>query len=329
MNSVDDPVVVILTDERDTSADWVVRELAHRDVPVFRFHTSDFPRQASMSARISPADRQGWSGHIRANGRTVSLERVRSIWYRRPRRFEPDPGLTDIERQFALSESRFGLGGVLRSLDARWVNSPESEAAANYKPWQLAAAQSCGLTTPPTLITNDPVELAEFRKCCPDGVIYKTLSGAPRNDDHVASIYTSSLPDDLAGDDLAGIRHATCLFQAKVPKRADLRVTIVGDAVFPVAIYNDHDVLDWRTLDPTSLRHEVYPLPTAVEDSVKRMVKLLGLEFGAIDLAVTPQGDCVFLEINPGGQWGWLQHLAGVPIAGAMADLLATGVVTT
>jgi glutathione synthase/RimK-type ligase-like ATP-grasp enzyme len=261
------------------------------------------------------------------NGRSISLEHVHSIWYRRPKHFEFDPNLTDIERLFAVNESRFGLGGILRSLNARWVNPIEREAAANYKPWQLAAAASCGLTVPPTLITNDPAEVAEFRDRCPDGVIYKTLSGSAWNREHFASFYTSHLSHD--GDGLSGVAHSACLFQASVPKQADLRVTIVGDAIFPVAIYNDRDALDWRKVDPGALRHEVHPLPDAVEDNLKRLVKMLGLEFGAIDLVLTPGGDYVFLEVNPNGEWGWLEQRTGVPIASAMADLLAAGIATS
>jgi acyl-CoA synthetase (AMP-forming)/AMP-acid ligase II len=93
----------------------------------------------------------------------------------------------------------------------------------------------------------------------------------------------------------AGVSHCACLFQANVPKRADLRVTI-GDAVFSVAIYNDHDALDWRKLDSDVLRHEAHPLPAAVEGSLKHLVKMLGLEFGAIEQVLTPNDGYVFLE---------------------------------
>lgn len=319
MSEIDRPSVLILTHERDYTADRVVVELSRRSVPVFRFHTSDFPQTAKLVARICHTDRPDWTGKITANGRSVSLERVRSVWYRRPRRFEFHPNLTDIEKEFALKESRFGIGGVLRSLNARWVNPIESEAAANYKPWQLAAATSCGLAVPKTLITNSPVEIPEFRARCPDGVIYKTLSGTARSSQHVASFYTSRLDDD----ELAGVDHSACLFQEIIPKQADLRVTIVGDAVFPVAIHNDRNALDWRKLDPGSLRYELHPLPCALEDSLKRLITVLGLEFAAIDLVLKSNDEYVFLEVNPNGEWGWLEQTTGTSICNAMADHLA------
>jgi len=50
------------------------------------------------------------------------------------------------------------------------------------------------------------------------------------------------------------------------------------------------------------------------------------LSFGAIDLLLTPTGEYVFLEINPNGQWYWLELITGIPLTNAMCDVL-TGVV--
>jgi hypothetical protein len=40
---------------------------------------------------------------------------------------------------------------------------------------------------------------------------------------------------------------------------------------------------------------------------------------------VTPEGEWVFLEVNPNGQWAWLQDETGLPIASAIADALVKG----
>ena len=39
------------------------------------------------------------------------------------------------------------------------------------------------------------------------------------------------------------------------------------------------------------------------------------LRFGAIDMVVSAAGDWYFLEINPNGQWAWLDMTAGTNIA--------------
>jgi hypothetical protein len=40
---------------------------------------------------------------------------------------------------------------------------------------------------------------------------------------------------------------------------------------------------------------------------------------------VSPSGAWTFLEINPGGQYGWIEDATGLPITDALADLLAEG----
>ena len=52
------------------------------------------------------------------------------------------------------------------------------------------------------------------------------------------------------------------------------------------------------------------------------LVRRLGLRYGAIDLILTPEGDYVFLEINPNGQWQWIEEPTGLPITSALCDEL-------
>ena len=51
----------------------------------------------------------------------------------------------------------------------------------------------------------------------------------------------------------------------------------------------------------------------------------MGLRYGGADLIRTPEGDWVFLEINPGGEWRWVQQYAGLDVSGALAELLLRG----
>ena len=46
-----------------------------------------------------------------------------------------------------------------------------------------------------------------------------------------------------------------------------------------------------------------------------------GLFYGAIDLIRTVDGTYVFLEMNPFGQWAWVQDLCGLPLAEAHCRL--------
>jgi glutathione synthase/RimK-type ligase-like ATP-grasp enzyme len=60
-----------------------------------------------------------------------------------------------------------------------------------------------------------------------------------------------------------------------------------------------------------------------VEDQILTLQRRLGLIYSAFDLVRTPQGEYVFLETNPFGQWLWIEDLTGLPISKAIADFLA------
>ena len=217
-------------------------------------------------------------------------------------------------------QARFGFWGVLESLPAIWINSPSSVHRAEYKPRQLAHATAAGLAVPPTLITHDPQAVADFAACQPEGIITKTLyARMPRTEDGRLSgvIYTSDVPPDRYRDPtIATTAH---LFQAKLVGKADLRVTVVGDTVFATEIKNPGE-LDWRR-NHDNITYRPYELPDAIVVGVHRLMRSLGLFFGALDFVLTDRGH-QFIEINPNGQWGWIEHQTGQPISRALAAAL-------
>ncbi|MGH3897160.1 MAG: hypothetical protein ACRDTA_02690 [Pseudonocardiaceae bacterium] len=111
-----------------------------------------------------------------------------------------------------------------------------------------------------------------------------------------------------------------------MPKRYDARVTMVGHRPFAVAIHahNDATRIDWRA-DYDALTYAPLNPPEHIITGTIRYLHAFGLEFGAFDFTVAPHGEWVFLECNPSGQWLWLQEQTGLPIAAALAELLAKG----
>ena len=63
----------------------------------------------------------------------------------------------------------------------------------------------------------------------------------------------------------------------------------------------------------------------SAEATIRYLLEKL-LTGGAIDALLvglrTPDGRHVFLEINPAGEWEWIQATVGHPIADALADVL-------
>lgn len=86
--------------------------------------------------------------------------------------------------------------------------------------------------------------------------------------------------------------------------------------------------MDWRS-DFPALRYEVMELPESVVAGLRQFMAELGLVYGAFDLVINSDKhgkDSVWLlECNPGGQYGFLEGMAGVPITRSLVELLACG----
>jgi len=312
--------VLILAGEFDVSADQMVLALRDREVPVCRVDTAWFPAQLRIDAELRGGR---WQGRLRAPGREVELENLRSIWYRSPTTFQFPPELSGAERQHAFLEAKYGFGGVLLSLPVLWVNHPARAAAAS-KPVQLATATRCGLTVPDTLITNEPDAVRRFAA---QGATITKMLGA----NHIAEEGTRKITfTRLLGEgDLADLRgvDVTChLAQRWARKRYDARVIAIGERLFAFAIHagNAESYIDFRA-DYDALTYEPIELPTDVADGIRRFLDTMGLMYGALDFVVGPDGSFAFLECNSGGQFGWLEAHTGAPLTETLADLLAQG----
>ncbi|WP_327189084.1 ATP-grasp ribosomal peptide maturase [Streptomyces xinghaiensis] len=314
----EDRPVLVVTEADDLTADMVISELNRRYVPVVRFNPADIGVGLTVSARFGTCP-VSMAGQVRTPSRAADLTRVRAVYWRRPQwpafsHLEPD------DARFAAAQVRFGLGGTLYSMDCPlWVNHPLRIAAADYKPAQLALAQRLGFAVPATLVTNDPDQAREFVASQRD-VIFKTLRWTPYTRDGVP---VTGWADPVTADEInESVRVAPHLFQSRVDKVADLRVLVVGRHTFAVRIRSD--MLDWRK-DYSALTYTVDHLPDRVSKALHLCLESLGLVSGSFDLAVDRTGNYWWLELNPNGQWGWLETETGLPMSSAFADLLTQG----
>ncbi|SOB84702.1 ATP-grasp ribosomal peptide maturase [Streptomyces sp. 1331.2] len=311
--------VLVLTNPSDVTADAVLRVLAERRVPVVRLDPgTDLHTGASLTAAYRTGSQRGT---LRTSSRELDLSAVRSVWVRRPSSYEGPPDLDGQDRRFAASQEFWGAGGILASLPgARYVNHPWHNRAAEYKPAQLAAAQRCGFHVPHTLITNEAREAWEFADQQAGGTVYKPVWNTPYSvDGRAQAVWVRAVRSGEITEAVAACPH---MFQAKVPKVFDARLTAVGDRLFGTRI--DSPDLDWRHRQ--DLMH-VQPIevPTSVADAATRYLATFQLTFGAFDFAVTTDGTWHFLECNPNGQWAWQPAEITNGIAHAIADQLERG----
>lgn len=311
------PVLIVST-VVDVATDAVIGELSRRDIPFLRINTEDYPFAGELSYRPGVPGRQLFSE------RALSID-IRSIWYRRfrvPARPESmDPGIYD----FCVRESRNALLGGVLGRSCRWMSRPDAIWRAEFKPYQLEVAATIGLTFPKTLISNIPNAVRSFFGECEGQMIAKPVrSGHIVQEGVDHAVYTTRIaPEDL--HELQDASLSPTIYQELVPKRFDLRVTVVGRKVFAAAIESQTDpdaAIDWRRTSDPKLPHHAFCLPSDIERQLLAFMDALNLQYGAIDLVLTPDGRYVFLEVNPNGQWLWLDDMLSLGISSEIAEWL-------
>lgn len=252
-------------------------------------------------------------------GRDIDLCEVGAVWFRRIRPLSLDEALRDeVSRLFAWSEANEALLGTWYSLECFWMNWPLAEELAQRKVRQLQLARRVGLSIPETLVTNRPDEARAFiERLGPGKVIrkaFRNIAEAPRETAIVEA-------EDLKRLDT--VRFAPVIFQNFVAADLDLRTTVVDGEMFTAAFRSDPDhQVDYRS-GIGSASVSAYRLPDDVAAKLQELMDLLGLKFGAVDFRVTPEGDHIFLEVNPAGEYLFVCDRVGLPIPQAIAACLS------
>ncbi|WP_436776105.1 ATP-grasp ribosomal peptide maturase [Yinghuangia sp. YIM S09857] len=311
--------VWVVTQADDSTADLVILELHRRGVPVVRFDSGDFPHSLSVTGEIG-GQGVGWRGSLATASRTSALDRVRALYYRRPSGFSY-PALSSQDAKFATAQARYGLGGIVASLPGcLYVNHPHRIGDAEFKPAGLASAVACGFSVPRTLVTNEPEAAKAFaQRHAP--VLFKPLWCSAWQDvrgDWCAPA-VAPVTAEAIDEQVSSTMH---LFQEVVRKSGDIRTTVIGDRVFSVLI--ESELLDWRD-NYDALAYRVIDTPGRVRTCIDRYMRSFGLVFGAFDFAYTAEGEWIFLECNPSGQFAWLEPRTGLRMVAALADLLQEG----
>jgi glutathione synthase/RimK-type ligase-like ATP-grasp enzyme len=324
-------MLLIVTEKWDPHADWVEEELNRRSLNWVRFHLSDFPTaaHATYSAGSDSDD-----ASLTVRGTVIPLSSVDGVWYRRTETFGLPDSLSAVERGVAQAECREFVQGLWSQLaSARWLSAPPAIRAASSKAEQLLRACRFGFEVPETCVSNEPDAIRAFVDAMShrgERVIYKphTTIIVEAENGRVGVAYTRLL-GAAELERLAEIRLTPGIFQRYVPKRLELRVTVIGTSVFACAIDSQGrsaTQVDWRASPWESPgefpAHVPFALPSEFADMCSRFVHSYGLAFGAIDLVVTPGGEYVFLELNPNGQWAWVEQMTGLPMRAALVDEL-------
>jgi glutathione synthase/RimK-type ligase-like ATP-grasp enzyme len=225
-----------------------------------------------------------------------------------------------------------GLWHALEHSGVRCVNRATSVAVWEDKVTQLIAADAVGLSTPPTRYLCDLSTAADFADVHGGHIVYKPFTpylGPPRVEGKMTELYSQVLSArELRAQANDALVPTPGIFQPYVAKAFELRVVYVGGSIFACRIESQQSDIarqDWRRYDLDNTPHLAHELDTEVGKRVIDLMERMDLQFGSIDFIVTPEGEHVFLEVNPVGQFGWIVAQTGFPIYERLADLLIGG----
>lgn len=303
--------VLAITSGEDPHVDMVQRYI---EQPIIRFDPSLFPKTS-----ISFLWNNG-AFEVFSDGRSFSDVDV--VWYRKPVLLKPNEiPVAASYQDFAHDSYRNtvrALYGILQ--DKFWVSDPWAIFKGGNKLHQLELAHRLNFKVPRTLVTSSPQQAKQFIDNVGHVVTKAMTAEAVWINEMPYLVYTTHVPRDV---DFSGLSISPAIFQEEIEKDFDIRVTVIGTQAFSCEIHQTgsiHDEIDWRK--GTTGNELVYkPCEFPMSETCIRMVAIMGLQYGAIEFVMDKKGDYWFMEINPNGQWGFIELETGLPLSQAMANL--------
>jgi hypothetical protein len=307
-------MILTITNTQDATADYLLARLSDSSLPFERINTDTLLEHSAVSYVPGRPS-------LRLGSKWYDPSDFHAVWYRRPEPLRSERVPDTPEGRCALDEWAEALESVFAHIPRdRWINYPAANALASRKLEQLTVALQCGFAIPDTIVTQEPNTLREFVAKHSGAVIVKPLGRAVVErlgelGDSV--IFTNSLAThDI--DDLSDLPACPTLFQQKVDKVSDVRITVIDGRIQAIELMaedeNGAQRCDIRRDNMADVRYRPIVLPKDVEDSVRQFTSTYQLRFAAIDMAVSKSGQWVFFENNPNGQWAWLDLFGGATI---------------
>lgn len=302
-------MLLIITHKTDFTADFIINKLNNRNLAYKRFNCEDVLNY-ELEFRFTPS----------LSYKLFGEDQFHSVWFRRTQLPELNHSQVS-ERLYLLNEIDSFISNMFSVIDARWISDPFAVYKAENKLFQLKMAATIGFNIPKTIITTSKDKLKYFASSVERSLVIKPLSETRIDQDNcLGFLFTNRIPEKyIAALDEFDLTPA--IIQEEIVKRKEFRITVVGDKAFSASVDSQSDpetTTDWRK---KKLRFMASPIPNNIETLCIQIVKGLGLAFGAIDLIEDVDGNFIFLEINPNGQWAWIETDTGLPISDALIDL--------
>jgi len=310
--------ILIVTRRQDSTADYVLRRMDERGVLSCRLNAEDFGETKISLKFPSFQDSTLSIGDV-----TLETSKIRGVWLRRLSK----PQATQVQgveaKDFAESEMDFTLRWFIQLLGRYCpILDPEARVMEGQNKFdQLNEVSRFGLTIPATLVTNDPVAAKDFVERH-KAVAIKSIAGyGYQVEGGFYTTYTNMVTEEVV-EQFESIRLAPVCLQEYIEKEFELRVTVVGERVFACRIDSQKTsktTVDWRRQD-SATPYSVFDISKELTDQLMATMRHYGIRLASFDLIVTPDGQTVFLEMNPATQFLWIEELTDMPITDAVID---------
>lgn len=317
-------MLLIVSNKTDLATDYLIVRLHERGVPFLRINTEDY--LLSWDACFSIKESATHVEIRKVGQESLPVECFTGAYIRQPKM--PDLNIVDDDKGFAKREVGETLKSIWRAIDdSIWLNAPRRLLLASNKPEQLTIANSIGFKVPDTYVGTNYESIKKFYEAHSGSIIAKAVKHGFDFDGYKARVAATQKIDEAS---LASIKcYATIpmIFQNHIEKEYDIRVIVVGSDVFATAIESqghEETKTDWRLSDCYKIPLKQYKinLPQKIISLCLEMTKKFNLRYSAIDLVLGKDGAYYFLELNPNGQWAWVEQLGIHNIRDSIIDAL-------
>ena len=323
--------IFIITNKEDVHPNPVIEKLVSWGKSVFRLNTEALLTDYQFNWWADSSGCDFWMRCI-PNGLEVRGSEITAVWDRRP----IAPSELPLKNNDAIDKHNLTEAcGFLSFLRYYLKGIPSignivNDRVAASKMLQYKVATEIGFSIPKTCFSNQKEPFLELAKQ-QESLVLKPIENSDiwfdeSGLDYV--FYAQKVPSNSVDDvPEAAFAQTVTFAQNYVEKAFELRVTVVDSEVFACKIDSqaqneDQGKVDWRQGYDYGLKHSMFDLPEEVSEKCKVFLHKMGLRFGCFDFIVTPEGQYVFLECNPNGQWLWIELETSLSISTAIARSL-------
>ena len=319
MNEI--PKILLITSKTDITTDYIVRRLRERKKEFYRLNTEDIGQTVQLCFDFS---KKSFKIFDFCTNKEIDLLKIKSVYFRRPEINAVFSETTKAEANFIKGELIFTLEGLYKILDdAFWLNNVTKIRNAENKIYQILVASKLGFNIPNSIVTNHSKFAKDFYFDQESYCIIKPIkSGLIEDAEEEGVIFTNRI--FLEEKNAERIESCPIYLQRLIDKKGDVRVTVVGDKVFGAFIHSQdlkESQIDWRKAG-VPLTHSKIELPKDLIAQCQCLMSELSLNFGAIDFILDKKGNYFFLEINPNGQWAWIERQLDYNISNEITNIL-------